>query len=64
MNWVQRLTISQRLLALLVIAALGTALMVVFMLVNLRAVIVDEETQKLDAINDAAITIAADYYQR
>lgn len=64
MGWFQRLTISQRLLALLAIAALGTALMVVFMLVNLRTVIVDGERQKLDALNDAALTIVADYHRR
>lgn len=64
MSLIQRLTISQRLFALLAIAAGGTALMVVFMLFNLRTVIIDSESQKLDALNDAAMTIVADYHQQ
>lgn len=64
MQWLQKLSISQRLLALLAIAAGGTVLMVIFMLFNLRTVIIDGERQKLDALNDAAMTIVMDYYQR
>lgn len=59
----QRMTISVRLLTLLVIAAVGTALMVVFMLVNLRGLIIDSERQKLDALNDASMTLVNGYYQ-
>jgi methyl-accepting chemotaxis protein len=60
----QRMTISTRLLSLLGIAAGGTTLMVIFMLFNLRGVIIDGESQKLDAINDTALTLVQDYYQR
>lgn len=59
----QRMTISIRLLTLLGIAAVGTALMVVFMLVNLRTYIINTEQQKLDALNDASITLIDGYYQ-
>lgn len=61
-NWLQKMTISQRLLTLLAIAALGTALMVVFMLFNLRSVIIEGERQKLDALNDASTTLVQTYY--
>ncbi|MCC5878739.1 MAG: cache domain-containing protein, partial [Idiomarina sp.] len=61
-NWLQKMTISQRLLTLLAIAALGTALMVVFMLFNLRSVIIEGERQKLDALNDASMTLVQTYY--
>ena len=61
-KWLQKLSISQRLLTLLGIAALGTALMVVFMLFNLRSVIIEGEQQKLDALNDASMTIVEDFY--
>ncbi|MCL4409604.1 MAG: methyl-accepting chemotaxis protein [Gammaproteobacteria bacterium] len=64
MAWLAKMTISQRLLTLLAIAAGGTALMVLFMLVSLRSMIIDAERAKLDALNDSAITIVADYYQR
>lgn len=60
----QRMTISTRLLSLLIIAAGGTTLMVIFMLFNLRGVIIDGERQKLDAINDTTLTLVQDYYQR
>lgn len=61
-NWLQKMTISQRLLTLLGIAAMGTACMVVFMLFNLRSVIIEGEQQKLDALNDAAMTLVEEYY--
>lgn len=64
MNLFQRLTISVRLLVLLAIAAGGTVLMVAFMLFNLRTVIIDGEQQKLDALNDASMTIVRDFYQQ
>ncbi|RUO25693.1 methyl-accepting chemotaxis protein [Aliidiomarina minuta] len=64
MNLIQRLTISVRLLVLLAIAAGGTVLMVAFMLFNLRTVIIDGEQQKLDALNDAAMTLVRDFYQQ
>ncbi|MGX5914154.1 methyl-accepting chemotaxis protein [Aliidiomarina sp. Khilg15.8] len=60
----QRMTISTRLLSLLGIAAGGTTLMVIFMLFNLRGVIIQGESQKLDAINDTALTLVQDYYQQ
>ncbi|RUO31778.1 methyl-accepting chemotaxis protein [Aliidiomarina sedimenti] len=63
-QWLQRMPISVRLLLLLVIAATGTVLMVTFMLFNLRTVIIDGEQQKLDALNDASMTIVEDYYNR
>lgn len=63
-QWLQRMSISVRLLLLLAIAAGGTVLMVIFMLFNLRTVIIDGEQQKLDALNDAAMTIVQDFYNR
>lgn len=61
-KWLQQLSISQRLFILLGIAATGTALLVIFILVNLRGVILNGEQQKLDALNDAAITIVESYH--
>lgn len=61
-KWLQQLSISQRLFILLGIAAAGTALLVVFILFNLRGVILNGEQQKLDALNDAAITVVENYY--
>ena len=55
-----RYSIVQRLIALLGIAAIGTALMVAFMMFILRGVFVDEEKHKLDAVLDSAIVIS--YY--
>lgn len=60
--WLQKLSISKRLITLLAIAATGTVLMVIFMLFNLRGMIIDAEQQKLDALNDAAMTIVGGYY--
>ncbi len=58
-----RYSIVQRLIALLGIAAIGTALMVAFMMFILRGVFVDEEKNKLDAVLDSAISVVS-YYHR
>lgn len=63
MKIVQRLSITQRLISLLGIAALGTALMVAFMMFILNNLLVEEEKRKLDAVLDAAHTIAHHYYK-
>lgn len=62
--FLQRLSISRRLLTLLMIAAGGTVLMVAFMLFNLRAQIIQAEQTKLDAINDSAVTLVRSLYEQ
>jgi len=57
-----RYSIVQRLIALLGIAAIGTALMVAFMMFILRGVFVDEEKYKLDAVLDSAISVISYYH--
>ena len=57
-----RYSIVQRLIALLGIAAIGTALMVAFMMFILRGVFVDEEKHKLDAVLDSAISVISYYH--
>ncbi|RUO77577.1 methyl-accepting chemotaxis protein [Idiomarina seosinensis] len=64
MGFIQRFTITQRLVALLGIAAFGTALMVAFMMFILNGLLVDEEKRKLDAVLDSAHTIVEHYYQQ
>lgn len=63
MKIVQQLSITQRLISLLGIAALGTALMVAFMMFILNSLLVEEEKRKLNAVLDAAHTIVDHYYQ-
>ncbi|MDV6315106.1 methyl-accepting chemotaxis protein [Idiomarina sp. HP20-50] len=62
MKIVQQLSITQRLVSLLGIAALGTALMVAFMMFILNNLLVDEEKRKLNAVLDTAHTIVSHYY--
>ncbi|MGM0525445.1 MAG: methyl-accepting chemotaxis protein [Pseudomonadota bacterium] len=64
MGFIQRFTITQRLVALLGIAAFGTALMVAFMMFILNGLLVDEEKRKLDAVLDSAHTIVEHYHQQ
>lgn len=64
MGFIQRFSITQRLIALLGIAALGTALMVAFVMFILNGLLVDEEKRKLDAVLDSAHTIVSYYYDR
>lgn len=64
MGLIQRFSITLRLIALLGIAALGTALMVAFMMFILNDLLVSEEKRKLDAVLDSAHTIVDHYYQR
>ncbi|TDP40710.1 methyl-accepting chemotaxis sensory transducer with Cache sensor [Idiomarina aquatica] len=64
MGVIQRFSITQRLIALLGIAAFGTALMVAFMMFILNGLLVDEEKRKLDAVLDSAHTIVDYYYQQ
>lgn len=63
-QFLQRFTISVRLFSLLCIAALGTSLMVAFMLFNDRSFIMEEAQAKLDAVNDIAIAQINTYYAR
>lgn len=63
-RFLQRLTISIRLLSLLCIAAVGTSLMVAFMLVNDRTFILAQAQGKLDAANEIALTQLQTYYAR
>src|SRR5690554_445550 len=63
-QFLQRFTISVRLFLLLAIAALGTSLMVAFMLVNDRAFIMQEAQAKQDAVNEIALTQLNSYYSR
>ena len=64
MGFIQRFSITQRLIALLGIAAFGTALMVAFMMFILNGLLVDEEKRKLDAVLDSAHTIVDYYYKQ
>ncbi|ASG65765.1 chemotaxis protein [Idiomarina piscisalsi] len=64
MKLIQRLSITQRLVTLLGIAAFGTALMVAFMMFILNGLLIDEEKRKLDAVLDAAHTIASYYHEQ
>lgn len=64
MQFIQRFSITQRLVALLVIAAFGTALMVAFMMFILNGLLVAEEKRKLDAVLDSAHTIVSYYHQQ
>ncbi|EKE87017.1 methyl-accepting chemotaxis protein [Idiomarina xiamenensis] len=61
MGFLNRLTITQRLIGLLLIAAFGTGLMVVFVIFLMHSLLVDDEARKLDAINDMAVTIVHEY---
>ncbi|MEX1222898.1 MAG: methyl-accepting chemotaxis protein [Idiomarina sp.] len=63
MKIIQRLSITQRLVSLLGIAALGTALMVAFMMFILNNLLVAEEKRKLNAVLDTAHTIVSHYHQ-
>ncbi|MGM7317622.1 methyl-accepting chemotaxis protein [Idiomarina sp. ST10R2A5] len=63
MKIIQQLSITQRLVLLLGIAALGTALMVAFMMFILNNLLVEEEKRKLNAVLDAAHTIVSHYHQ-
>ncbi|MFD2632856.1 methyl-accepting chemotaxis protein [Idiomarina piscisalsi] len=64
MKLIQRLSITQRLVTLLGIAAFGTALMVAFMMFILNGLLIDEEKRKLDAVLDSAHTIVNYYYEQ
>ncbi|WP_286845061.1 methyl-accepting chemotaxis protein [Idiomarina sp. UBA4206] len=64
MKIIQQLSITQRLVSLLGIAALGTALMVAFMMFILNNLLVEEEKRKLNAVLDAAHTIVSHYHQQ
>ncbi|WP_404399196.1 methyl-accepting chemotaxis protein [Idiomarina seosinensis] len=64
MGFIQRFSITQRLLALLTIAAFGTAVMVAFMIFILNNLLISEEKRKLDAVLDSAHTIVSYYYER
>ncbi|MTJ01225.1 methyl-accepting chemotaxis protein [Idiomarina piscisalsi] len=64
MKLIQRLSITQRLVTLLGIAAFGTALMVAFMMFILNGLLIDEEKRKLDAVLDAAHTIVSYYHEQ
>lgn len=63
MKLIQQLSITQRLVSLLGIAALGTALMVGFMMFILNNLLIEEEKRKLNAVLDAAHTIVSHYHQ-
>ncbi|RUO66138.1 methyl-accepting chemotaxis sensory transducer with Cache sensor [Pseudidiomarina planktonica] len=63
MKIIQQLSITQRLVSLLGIAALGTALMVAFMIFILNDLLVEEEKRKLNAVLDTAHTIVSHYHQ-
>lgn len=63
MKIIQQLSITQRLVSLLGIAALGTALMVAFMMFILNNLLVEEEKRKLNAVLDTAHTIVSHYHQ-
>ena len=64
MGFIQRFSITRRLVALLGIAAFGTALMVAFMMFILNGLLIDEEKRKLDAVLDAAHTIVSYYHEQ
>lgn len=64
MKLIQGLSITQRLVTLLGIAAFGTALMVAFMMFILNGLLIDEEKRKLDAVLDSAHTIVNYYYEQ
>lgn len=63
MKIIQQLSITKRLVCLLGIAALGTALMVAFMMFIMNSLLVEEEKRKLNAVLDSAHTIVNYYYQ-
>ncbi|MCO4320658.1 methyl-accepting chemotaxis protein [Aliidiomarina quisquiliarum] len=63
-RFLQRFTISVRLFLLLCIAALGTSLMVAFMLFNDRSFIMEEAQAKLNAVNEIALAQINTYYER
>lgn len=63
MKIIHKLSITQRLISLLGIAALGTALMVGFMMFILNNLLVEEEKRKLNAVLDVAHTIVSHYHQ-
>ncbi|RUO44159.1 methyl-accepting chemotaxis protein [Aliidiomarina taiwanensis] len=60
----QRFKISVRLFLLLCIAAIGTGLMVLFMLMSDRSFVMNEVQNKLDAINDVALTQVQGFYRQ
>lgn len=64
MGFIQRFSITQRLIALLGIAAFGTALMVAFMMFILNGLLIDEEKRKLDAVLDSAYTMVSHYHEQ
>jgi len=64
MKIVQQLSITQRLISLLGIAALGTALMVAFMMFLLNNLLVKEEKRKLDSVLDTAHSVVSHYHQQ
>lgn len=64
MGVIQRFSITQRLIALLGIAAFGTALMVAFMMFILNGLLIDEEKRKLDAVLDSAYTMVSYYHEQ
>lgn len=60
----QRFRISVRLVLLLCIAAIGTGLMVLFMLMSDRSFIMSEVQSKLDALNDVALTQVQGFHRQ
>ncbi|RUO43530.1 methyl-accepting chemotaxis protein [Idiomarina aquatica] len=64
MGFIQRFSITRRLVALLGIAAFGTALMVAFMMFILNGLLIEEEKRKLDAVLDAAHTMVSYYHEQ
>lgn len=64
MKFINNTKISLRLWSITVIALLGIAAMVAFMLISLRAELIDGEMKKLDAINDVAMGFANDAYEK
>lgn len=60
----QRFRISVRLVLLLCIAAIGTGLMVLFMLMSDRSFIMSEVQSKLDAVNDVALTQVQGFHRQ
>jgi methyl-accepting chemotaxis protein len=64
MGFIQRFSITRRLVALLGIAAFGTALMVAFMMFILNGLLIQEEKRKLDAVLDAAHTMVSYYHEQ
>lgn len=64
MGFIQRFSITRRLVALLGVAAFGTALMVAFMMFILNGLLIEEEKRKLDAVLDAAHTMVSYYHEQ